>query len=52
MLDLRAELQQAKEVAQLAREAAEVEKQASYTLCMEETQARLTEELAEVCGDY
>ena len=36
----------------MAREAAEAEKQASYTLGMEETQARLTEELAEVCKDY
>ena len=36
----------------MAKEAAKVEKQASYTLGMEETQARLTEELAEVCRDY
>ena len=48
MLDLRAELQQAKEANQLAREVAEAEKQASYTLGVEETQARFTEELAEV----
>ena len=45
VLDLRAELQKAKE-------AAEAERQASYTLSVEETQARLTEELAEVCRDY
>ena len=51
-LDLRPELQQVKEVAQLAKEVAEVEKQASYILSMEEMQARLTEELAEVCRDY
>ena len=52
MLELRAELQKAKEVAQLAREAVEAEKQASYALGVEETQAKLTEELAEVCRDY
>ena len=52
VLELRAELQKAKEVAQLAREAVEAEKQASYALGVEETQAKLTEELAEVCRDY
>ena len=36
----------------MANEAIETEKQASYTLGMEKTQARLTEELAEVCRDY
>ena len=36
----------------MAREAAEVEKQASYALGVEETQARLTEELVEACRDY
>ena len=36
----------------MAKEAIETEKQASYTLGMEETQVRLTEELAEVCRDY
>ena len=51
-LDLRAELQKVREAAQLAKEAAEAEKQAAYTLCVEETQARLTEELAEACKDY
>ena len=57
--DLKAELQKikeaaqlAKEAAQLAREAAEAEKQASYILGVEETQARLIEELAETCRDY
>ena len=30
----------------------EAEKQASYLLVIEEVQARLTEELAEVCKDY
>ena len=52
VLDLSAELQQAKEVAQLAREAAETEKQAFYTLGVEETQARLIKELVKVCRDY
>ena len=51
-LDLKAELQKVREAAQLAKEAAEAEKQAAYTLCVEETQARLTEELAEACRDY
>ena len=52
MLYLRAKLQQAKETAQLAKEATKAERQASYTLDVEETQARLTEELAKVCRDY
>ena len=52
VMDLRAELQQAKEAAQLAREATEVERQASYALGVEETHVRLIEELAEICRDY
>ena len=36
----------------MARKAAEVERQASYALDMEETHARLIEELAKVCRDY
>ena len=52
MLELKAELQKAKEAAQLTKEAIEAEKQASYTLGVEETQARLIEELTEVCRDY
>ena len=52
MLYLRAKLQQAKETAQLAKEVAKAKRQASYTLGVEETQARLTEELAKVCRDY
>ena len=52
MLDLRAKLQKAKEVTQLAKEAAEAKRQASYALGVEETQARLIEELVKVCGDY
>ena len=45
VLELKAELQKANEVA-------EAIKQASYALGVEETQARFTEELAEVCRDY
>ncbi|XP_050262539.1 uncharacterized protein LOC126706994 [Quercus robur] len=59
MLDLKAALQKAKEEARLAkeeaqlvREAAEAEKKASYQLGAEETEARLFEELLEVCMDY
>ena len=52
VIDLKAQLQKAKEVAQLVKEAAEAEKQASYLLGIDETQARLTEKFAEVCRDY
>ena len=52
VLDLKAELQKVKESAQLAREVAETKKQTSYILSVEETQAKLTEELAEACRDY
>ena len=52
VLDLKATLQKAKEEAQMAREAAEMKKRASYQFCVEETQVRLTEELSEVCKDY
>ena len=52
VLKLRADLQKAKEATQLAKEVAEAEKQVSYTLGVEETQVRLTEELAKVCRDY
>ena len=45
-------MQKAKEAGQLAKEAAEAEKQASYLLDMEETQVRLAEELLEVWRDY
>ena len=51
-LDLKAELQKAREVAQLAKEALEAEKQAAYTFGIKETQARLTKELVEACRDY
>ena len=51
-LDLKAQLQKVKEATQLAKEAAEAEKQASYLLGIEETQVRLTEELVETYKDY
>ena len=59
VIDLKVELQKAKEAAQLAKEAAQLaneiakaEKQASSLLGVEETQIRLVEELSEVCRDY
>ena len=50
--DLKAELQKTKETAQLAKEAAEAEKRASYLLGVEETKIRLAEEPSKVCWDY
>ena len=52
VLDLKAELQKAKEAAQLAKEAAETKKQTSNLLGVEETQIRLAEELSKLCRDY
>ena len=52
MKKLHEELQKAKEAVQLVKEAAEAEKQATYTLGVEETQARLTEELFAACREY
>ena len=52
VIDLQAELKRAKEEFQLAKEAVEAEKKASYQLGMEETEIRLAEELSEVCRDY
>ena len=52
VMDLKVELQMAKEEAQLAREAAEAEKKAAYQLGVEETQVRLAKELLELCRDY
>ena len=51
-MELRKELKKAREVIQLVKEVAEAEKQAAYTLGVEETQARLTEKLTAVCRDY
>ena len=50
--DLREELRQAKEAAQLLKEAVEAEKQASYALGVQETQSRRTEEFSAVARDY
>ena len=52
MTDLREEFWKAREAVQLVKEAAEAEKQVAYMLGVEETQARLTEELTAVCRDY
>ena len=46
------ELRQVKEEAQLIREATEAEKNAARQLGAEETEARLSEEIPEVCRDY
>ena len=50
--ELREEFQKAREAVQLVKEAAEAEKQAAYTLGVEETQAKLIEELSTVCREY
>ena len=52
MTEFREELQKAKEAVQLVKEVVEAEKQAAYTLGVEETQARLTEEFSTVCRNY
>ena len=52
MKELHKELQKAREAAQLVKEAAKTEKQAAYTLGVEETQARLIEELSAVYREY
>ena len=52
MKKLREELQKAREAVQLVKEAAEAEKQVAYTLGVEETQAKLIEELSIVCREY
>ena len=50
--ELRKELHKARETAQLFKEAAEAKKQAAYTLGVQETQSRLTEEFSAVARDY
>ena len=50
--ELREELRKAREAAQLFKETAEAEKQAAYTLGIEDIQARLTEEFSAVARDY
>ena len=52
MTDLSEEFWKAREAVQLVEEAAETEKQAAYMLGVEETQARLIEELSAVYRDY
>ena len=52
MTELHEELRKAREAVQLVKEAAKAEKQAAYTLGVEETQARLTKELFAGCRDY
>ena len=52
MTELREEFRKAREAVQLVKEAAEAKQQAAYTLRVEETQARLTEEFSAVCRDY
>ena len=50
--DLHEELHKAREAAQLLKEAAEAEKQASYALGVQETQSRLIEEFSSLARDY
>ena len=52
MTELREKFRKAREAAQLLKEATKAEKQATYTLGIEETQARLTKEFSAVCRDY
>ena len=52
VLDLKAKLSKTKEVAHLAREAAEAAMAVSYERGVADTEARLTEEVATVCRDY
>ena len=52
ILDLKAELERNKEVAQLAREAVEAIVEASYECGVLDTEKRLAEEVTVVCRDY
>ena len=52
VLDLRAELQKAKDVARVAREAAEAAVKASYERGVLDMETRLSKEVAVVCKDY
>ena len=52
VIELREELRKVREAAQLLKEAIEAEKQAAYTLGVQETQGRLTEEFSVVARDY
>ena len=50
--NLREELHNAKEAAQLLKEAAEVEKQAAYALGVQKTQSRLIEDFSSIARNY
>ena len=52
ILDLKAQLQQAKEAAQVAREAVEAMVKASYERGVLDMENRLIKEVAVVCRDY
>ena len=52
VLDLKAKLQKLKDVARVAREAAEAAVNASYECEVADTKAQLLEEVAMVCRDY
>ena len=52
VLDLKAELEKAKDAAQAAREASKAVETASYKRGVLEMEARLVEEVVEVCRDY
>ena len=52
VLDLKAELQKAKDATRVAKEAFEVAKTASYECGVQEMETRLAEKVAGVCKDY
>ena len=52
VLDFKAKLQKVKDVAWVAREAAEVAVNTSYEHGVADTEARLVEEVVMVCRDY
>ena len=52
VLDLKAELEKAKDTAQVAREASEAMETTSYERGVLETETRLAEEVVGVCKDY
>ena len=52
VLDLKTQLQQTKDAARVAREAAEAVVKVSYERGVCDTEARLTEEVVVVCKDY
>ena len=51
-MDLKAELEKANEAAWAAKAVAHASEQKFYDLGVQQTEAYLTEELAEVCRDY